>query len=540
MHVLTCLLTDRATPPSSRVDVDRSYQNAYDAAVRLFEEPPQLRRIAAYVGYEFPIASEQVAYEQLDALATQIGGIHRCMHMVVADPSEQPAVLRPRYDQGLLVLEDPRMQCNDVEHLRATVPDRFDPLVRGLADAMGVSAPSMVCQPDLQTACSGTRWLRGWSTDLIVAVGLSQFGLQSLVASQLLDLPRLVMLDRVPFDSPFIALLPMYVAQADWVLVPDEQVRDDLLAHLGAALGSKVFATGDNQNLAPPPLVTAIQDRLGQPRDAAQPSLGIAAAFVTQELERASEATGTTPLLVVGTERTGSNLLINLLDDHPQLRLANELFNPRMVLNDKLLWQGKSTLPEAELLRLRHASPAGLLDALLQEGCDQGVRYAGFKLLYYHALVDDRVLDMLIAHKDMRIVHLTRNQRLERFVSHVRARDSDKWYSQGHEQPPTLGPMTLDLRELAKDFVQTSQYEQRYRTVLQRHEVLEIDYQDMNTDLVATLQRVCDWLGIERASLTTKSRKTGSRSVQDSVANWQQVCSALTGTSWSHLTETKS
>ena len=100
--------------------------------------------------------------------------------------------------------------------------------------------------------------------------------------------------------------------------------------------------------------------------------------------------------------------------------------------------------------------------------------------------------------------------------------------------------MTNDLRELAIDFVQTSQFEQRYRAVLQHHQVLELDYQDMNTDMVATLQRVCDWLGIERASLTSKSRKTGSRSVQDSIANWQEVCNALAGTCWSHLTETES
>jgi LPS sulfotransferase NodH len=508
--------------------------------VKLFEEPPQLRRIAAFVGCEFPIASEQVAYAQLDALAAQIGGIHRCVHMVVADPSEQPSVLRHRYGQGLLVLETPQMQCNDAEHLRATAPDRFDPLVRGLADTMGISVPSMACQRDLQTACSGTRWLRGWSTDLIVAVGLSQFGLQSLVASQLLDVPRLMILDRVPLDSPAIALLPMYIAQADWVLVPDEQIRDGLLAHLGATLGSKVSVVGDNQNLVPPPLLTAIQDRLGQPRTAAQPSLGIAAAFVTRKLEDTSETGSTTPLLVLGTERTGSNLLVNLLGDHPQLQLANELFNPRMILNNQLAWRSESTLPEAELLRLRHASPAGLLDALLQEGRDQGVRYAGFKLLYYHAMIDDRVLDMLVAHKDMRIVHLTRIQRLERFASYLRARESDEWYSQSHEQQPTPGPMTIDLRELAIDFVQTSQFEQRYRAVLQHHQVLELDYQDMNTDMVATLQRVCDWLGIERASLTSKSRKTGSRSVQDSIANWQEVCNALAGTCWSHLTETES
>jgi LPS sulfotransferase NodH len=457
------------------------------------------------------------------------------VHTVVADPSEQPFAIKHRFGSGLLVLQDTRIQCNDVEHLRGTMPQRFEAVLRSLASALGCSFPVAVAQPDVQTACSATRWLRGWAADLIVSVGLTQFALQSMLAAQLLDLPRLLILETLPQNSPLMAFLPAYAHTATWIMVGDAASRDAMLAQLGEASADKLFVADPDKPL-PDALLAAIDQRLRTPRMAQQPSLGSAAAFHTAAPMFEPDPALALPLLVLGAERTGSNLLVSMLATHPSLHFANELFNPRLIEADILPWSSANHVSQS-LLALRHADPNGLFAHLLHEGHDAQATYAGFKLLYNHGLVDDRVVDMLVAQKQMPIVHLLRRQRLQRFASLERAIASDKWSAQGNEKLAPATPVVIPLRAMVTDFVQTTQFEQRFRATFQQHQILELDYQDFSEDLPAATQRLGAWLDIDLGTLQPQTKKTGTRLLSQSIANIDEVRAALAGTRWRDLTE---
>jgi LPS sulfotransferase NodH len=489
-----------------------------------------------YLHREYPVATDQPAYEQLDALAEQLHATYRPVHSVVADPAAQPTSVRHLFGNGLFVSQDPEMQCNDVEHLRATLPDRFDQVASQISGLVRMSKPATVAHHDFHNAASGTRWLRAWQPDLIASVGLSQFALHSIVASHLLDVPRLLVLDSLRGNPQLRLMLPLYVQQANWILVADNTVRQELITLLGTQIEANIFSR-DSSGEAPQHLITSIRERIASPRTTTQLTLGPIAAPQTARAESTARVHAATPLIVLGAERCGSNLLVNMLRDHPKMLLANELFNPRLIEQGSTPWKGACDLEVEQMQRLQRTRPAELLDYFMRKGQEQSTTYAGFKLLYYHGLADDRVTDMLIARDDLRVVHLLRENYLERFASYVRAVKADSWFDQANAQTTHQEAIHINPRDMATDFVQTAQFESRYRSMFQDHQVLEIDYRELSTNRAATMARLGDWLGLDLSLLSPKNQKTGPTDVKKGIANWQDVQQALKGTRWFNLTE---
>lgn len=503
--------------------------------MRLFEEPSQQRRIAAYASYEFPIDSDREAYAWLDRLAAALDGTPRFVHSVVADPRQEAVALRSRIGLGLFVPYDPAIHCNDVEHLRATMPAEFGAVATSLAGVMGESVPRTIAQPEFQAAMSGTRWLRAWQPDLIACFGLQPFSLHAVVASTMLAIPRLVVLDALPENPALLALLPVYLGQADWVVVATQELADVVAAKAGAGVAEKVFVAGDS---LPEDLLAGIRGRIDGAR-ASRPHLGPERALRTRSEVQRGEGEAT-PLLLLGAERTGSTMMANLLAPHRRIWLGHELFNPRLIAEGELPWKGASPGDDDGMRRLRRTSPDSFFATLLRHADDQGARYGGFKLLYYHAVIDDRVIDMLLARRDCKVLHLVRRHGLERHASLVRANETDRWVTLRGERDaatPASGPVHLEVREMMTDLVRTDQFEDRFRAAFAGHDVLEIDYRELAEDLGAAMQRIGSWLSLDVDGLQVANRKTGPRRVRDGVENWDEVSAALRGTRWEERSE---
>jgi LPS sulfotransferase NodH len=501
--------------------------------VPLYAEHSGRLRIAAYVDYEFPVAKDAAIYRQLDQLAKTLDADYRVVHTVVGDPSDADAELRGRYQDGLFVPQDSQIHANDVEHLRATLPQRFDKLIDTLAGAAVSSRAAVIHRPEIQTACSGTRWLRGWSPDLIVSFGLGEFALHSMIASQLLDVPRLTVLDQTVGDTAFALLLPLHVAQCDGIVARNEATAQNLRGTFGTAIDTKLLA---NQRLPESltDLPIGLQTRLAATRAPEQPRMGPLAAFRTRDCKR-SEMASEHGFLVFGTERTGSNLLVSMLDKHASLTTANEVFNPRMMRTNLLTWLKDSPTDIEELKRIRLARPNELHARLLDEGRHGGAERTGFKLLYYHAVINERLSDHVLSQTGMPIVHLLRRDRLPRFVSFWRATESDEWFAAGNTKPPPNAPLEVPARALFTDIVLTELFEDRYRALLREHTCLELDYDDLCHDLDGCRAKLSELFSLQLDALVPSTTKTGNRDLNKTIANLEQVQSWLHGTGWSNL-----
>lgn len=494
-------------------------------------------RIAAYVDYEFPVAKDEAAYRLLDRLADALGAECRVVHTVLGDPSVADDGLRRRFADGLFVPQDPQIQANDVEHIRATLTQRFDDLVETLSSAAVSSRAAVINRPEVQTACSAARWLRGWSPDLIVSFGVDEAALQAMIAAQLLDVPRLMTIERTVGETTFGLLLPLHIAQSDAILCRTDAAEHELRQSHGPAVADKVLAER-GAALQSSMLPTRLQTRLHADRLAEQPKLGASAAFRTHASPR-SELACDRGFLIFGTERTGSNLLVSMLEKHPALTAANEVFNPRMMRTDILTWLKGSTADQEELKRIRFARPDELHNRLLAEGKVHGAQRTGFKLLYYHAAINEQLSDHVFSQTGMPIVHLLRRDRLPRFVSFWRAQESDLWFAAGNTKPRANAPLEVPARALVTDIALTELFEQRYRALLQEHRCLELDYDELCHDLEGCADKLSDLLGVRLDTLVPSTTKTGSRDLSKTIANLAEVRSWLRGTPWANLLPTE-
>ena len=163
-----------------------------------------------------------------------------------------------------------------------------------------------------------------------------------------------------------------------------------------------------------------------------------------------------------------------------------------------------------------------------------GRRTYGFKLKLHH-LATQRIADPTrflgqLHAGGCRIVHLTRRDLLRQALSSAIARQRGAPHHANTDRPLRPGPFRIDagwllarMREL-----DTSLRDERATLVGLPH--LRLCYED---DLLRaerhqmTLDRVFDWLGVERAPVTTRYLRTGTDRLAELVANLDEIHRAL-------------
>jgi LPS sulfotransferase NodH len=241
--------------------------------------------------------------------------------------------------------------------------------------------------------------------------------------------------------------------------------------------------------------------------------------------------------VVLGAERTGSNLLVDMLSTHPHIVSAGELFNTRMMAEDRIDTQLPPGLDPIAMLELRKRDPAACLERVLAAGNANGATAAGFKLLYLHALACNPVVDHLLALPDLRIVHLAREDRLARWVSQVRAELADTWWiaADPSAAPRRTGAIDLDATATLWNFEWQELLEERLRATFAGHSRFDLSYEQLSGDLQGQAGRVLDYLGVEPQPLEVNSAKSGERDPRQWIANLAQLHLAFAGTRWQSM-----
>jgi LPS sulfotransferase NodH len=501
----------------------------------LFPEHPTRPRLAVLSGQAFPEPAEAPWYRQLDALAANLGAEWRMVHTVVPDPRPLDAASRARLGDGLFVPQNPSMHGNDAAHFQQTAAAQRDRLSAALARLVAQPA-ELLATPEFLEAFGFARWIQAFGADLVLSHGLAEGSLPALVAAHLLELPLVVVLDAAVVPTPYVHLLPLHVEQAQLVLVRAPHVREQVLAQCGPEAAPKIVVVPTGE-LAPPAVQLRIARMLAAPRAAAALRRGPAADFVTRPPVPPRPAAAR-PFLLLGAERTGSNLLVGMLQQQPGIACAGELFNPRLIAEGNLDWLPGHAVDAAAMMRLRQQDPAALLERLWGDGAAAGARLVGCKLLYGHGTIDDRILDALVAQRDLAVIHLLRADRLRRWLSLARSRATDAWFASSAAAASAArsrGPIELDAQATATEFVLDELFEARYRALFRTHAVLELDYEDLAARLPATGPRLGALLGHELGALVPRSHKTGARELAPAIADLGALRAAFAGTRWAGL-----
>ncbi len=230
--------------------------------------------------------------------------------------------------------------------------------------------------------------------------------------------------------------------------------------------------------------------------------------------------------VVLATARTGTNLLLGLLRNHPDCLCGGEVFNPAEIERGRLgNWPNLAEADLPGLLEKRIADPLGLLHELYARGLAGGAPAVGFKLMYIHGLRQRPVLDALAADETVKVVHVTRRNQLRRFVSEAQARASDRWSVGSYADLPEMPNLELDARTLAENIALTQERQALYTQLFARHETLHVVYEDLAARPAQVAARVVSFLGLAPFATPPKPnlRKTGADDLSAVLTNHPEL-----------------
>jgi hypothetical protein len=228
--------------------------------------------------------------------------------------------------------------------------------------------------------------------------------------------------------------------------------------------------------------------------------------------------------LVTCPARTGSTMLMWFLQSHPDLCAHGEVLAPTGPLNIFGI-DYRIDPPLDDVLRaIRDRDPVAFLrDYVWQAG---NRRAAGFKGKYEELLRREYagLLDYIRHETDVRVIHLWRENLLERYVSEYLAVKIYGVYNvvRGRKRPAEQ-TIRLSLEECQADFQRTEHRRAKFRSLLAGHRILEVTYEVLLSSQTDTLTRIQEFLEVDPRPLETQSVKMRSRPLRETIENYEEL-----------------
>lgn len=217
--------------------------------------------------------------------------------------------------------------------------------------------------------------------------------------------------------------------------------------------------------------------------------------------------------IVMSRSRTGSNMLLSMLNSHPAIVAHGEVFGQL---------RGRSVDRVLRAVYCRHLA---------------SIKAVGCKIFYYHPQDDSsgELWHRLQGTAGLKVIHLTRRNRLRSLVSYRIAGQQGVWrvIGKGERQPPRSRPVRMTVDELREGFRKTAQWEREYPRLFGAEAVLEVAYEDLMAAPEREFARVTDFLGVGRRAPHVATRRQNPEPLSLLVENYQELKQALAGTEWS-------
>jgi len=238
-----------------------------------------------------------------------------------------------------------------------------------------------------------------------------------------------------------------------------------------------------------------------------------------------AEQEGPRRFIVTGPERTGTNLLVGLLNQYSGCYCGGELFNSGIIARGGLPWVDMPEPERARLVALRLENPLAFLAEVQSAAEAQGHTAVGLKLLYAHGLGQPTVLEALAADKTVKVIHVTRRNLLRRLVSERQARTLGKWSVGRGAAAVEMPKVAIELADLARSLALTRQRQATFEQTFAGHQVLHIVYEDLAARPAHVAARAAEFLGLpplQKPPIITL-RKTGSEDLSQVLEGYAEL-----------------
>lgn len=211
---------------------------------------------------------------------------------------------------------------------------------------------------------------------------------------------------------------------------------------------------------------------------------------------------------IVGNARTGSNFLLDGLRTSPSIRMYHEIFasHNRQVGKDfdKIL-----------SMVFQHESKA--------------TEIVGFKVFYNHLTEEE--WKKLRACQELKIIHLTRQNRLRTIISLEIAFKTGQWTKSANAGGPKEKQVTLEPSKLIRRLEQIEEGEAATRLRFSDRPILEVVYEDLVRTPETTFGSVGSYLGVNGIDPgKIRLRRQNPESLQQLIKNYEEIETVLKNT----------
>lgn len=233
--------------------------------------------------------------------------------------------------------------------------------------------------------------------------------------------------------------------------------------------------------------------------------------------------------VIVSTQRTGSTHLVKLLDSHPSILCAGEVFYPPSGSEYAI----KKYINQTYSRKIKHQLyRSGLVEEFLDDFYNKDEYSAvGFKYMYSQARKIPRCYPSVLRYllkNQISVIHGVRDNGLRVLVSRISSKSSGVYRSTvALKRPPVYVPSNSLIRNLNYLRQQDAIWEKKLSSL----PYIKISYESIMKDGAAEERRLLRFLGAGyEGELTSPFKKLGASSLQSLIHNYDEVKNVLEGT----------
>lgn len=256
--------------------------------------------------------------------------------------------------------------------------------------------------------------------------------------------------------------------------------------------------------------------------------------------------------IILTTNRTGSNYLRSFLMTSPNIVCFGELFNQERVLFN---YPGFPDERDKNILAVRNFDSTKFAENFIYRNYHDNIKAVGFKMMYHNQSEGNDVWNYLRELKGLKVIHLRRKNLLDSLISLKLAEKTNIWsvIDEDFARKAALNDLEdaipvkmltsndenttleIDYNLCNNYFDSVTKYASHYSRYFSKTQVEEVFYEDLQSNPRGIIDRVFDFIEIERKECYSPMKKVNNRSASEVISNYNELKDKFKGTQWSHF-----
>lgn len=207
-------------------------------------------------------------------------------------------------------------------------------------------------------------------------------------------------------------------------------------------------------------------------------------------------------VVIVCQARTGSNLLVSLLNSHPNVSISGEIFDFLNGQSTKDIWNNQF------------------------KKYPKKIKVVGFKIFYQHPFDGEKdVWGIINKDPSILIIHLTRKNTLRSYISLKIAEKTNRWHESINSKDfPSEKKIKVDIEEYSKYCIKTDNYiKLTQKHFSKSHDFIELSFEELTKDNQKCINKISASLALETFYVSTKMIRQNPEPLNNLIINYNEV-----------------